>query len=78
MVDGKLIDDYLVKIAYGSNLKLKILYDLGVVLLEDASLFDDRVYRAVDFYLKGRKNGKCRGGEERVENFSGGGTSQRR
>ncbi|XP_051140296.1 BTB/POZ domain-containing protein At5g66560-like [Andrographis paniculata] len=51
-VVGKLIDGYLAEIASDSNLKPEKFYDLAVALPEDARLFDDGLYRAVDFYLK--------------------------
>ncbi|XP_022962762.1 BTB/POZ domain-containing protein At5g66560-like [Cucurbita moschata] len=52
MLVGKLIDGYLAEIASDSNLKLEKFYNLAISLPEQARLFDDGVYRAVDVYLK--------------------------
>lgn len=55
MLVGKLIDGYLAEIASDANLKAERFYNLAISLPEQARLFDDGVYRAVDVYLKVRK-----------------------
>ncbi|KAJ8770744.1 hypothetical protein K2173_021391 [Erythroxylum novogranatense] len=52
MLVGKLMDGYLAEIASDANLKPDRLYNLAVSLPEQARLFDDGLYRAVDVYLK--------------------------
>ncbi|XP_031743280.1 BTB/POZ domain-containing protein At5g66560 isoform X3 [Cucumis sativus] len=52
MLVGKLIDGYLAEIASDGNLKAERFYNLAISLPEQARLFDDGVYRAVDVYLK--------------------------
>ncbi|XP_022949818.1 BTB/POZ domain-containing protein At5g66560-like isoform X1 [Cucurbita moschata] len=52
MLVGKLIDGYLAEIASDANLKTEKFYNLAISLPEQARLFDDGVYRAVDVYLK--------------------------
>ncbi|KAK4742910.1 hypothetical protein SAY87_000911 [Trapa incisa] len=49
---GKLIDGYLSEIASDANLKPERFYQLAIALPEQARLFDDGLYRAVDVYLK--------------------------
>ncbi|KAF2295114.1 hypothetical protein GH714_031561 [Hevea brasiliensis] len=52
MLVGKLIDGYLAEIASDANLKPDRFYNLAISLPEQARLFDDGLYRAVDVYLK--------------------------
>ncbi|KAK6922787.1 NPH3 domain [Dillenia turbinata] len=52
MLIGKLIDGYLSEIASDANLKPEKFYKLAVSLPDEARLFDDGLYRAVDVYLK--------------------------
>ncbi|CAI9110051.1 OLC1v1010013C1 [Oldenlandia corymbosa var. corymbosa] len=52
MLVGKLIDGYLSEIASDANLKPERFYQFAVSLPEQARLFDDGLYRAVDVYLK--------------------------
>ncbi|XP_057762287.1 BTB/POZ domain-containing protein At5g66560-like [Arachis stenosperma] len=52
MLVGKLIDGYLSEIASDSNLKASKFYNLAISLPDEARLFDDGLYRAVDVYLK--------------------------
>ncbi|XP_019195514.1 PREDICTED: BTB/POZ domain-containing protein At5g66560 isoform X2 [Ipomoea nil] len=52
MLVGKLIDGYLSEIASDSNLKPEKFCELAVSLPDQARLFDDGLYRAVDVYLK--------------------------
>ncbi|KAJ6366981.1 hypothetical protein OIU77_003375 [Salix suchowensis] len=52
MLVGKLIDGYLAEIASDANLKPDRFYNLALALPEQARLFDDGLYRAVDVYLK--------------------------
>ncbi|CAN1344487.1 BTB/POZ domain-containing protein At5g66560 [Linum perenne] len=52
MLVGKLIDGYLAEIASDANLKPDRFYKLAVSLPEQARLYDDGLYRAVDVYLK--------------------------
>ncbi|KAK9285942.1 hypothetical protein L1049_025144 [Liquidambar formosana] len=52
MLVGKLIDGYLSEIAADANLKTEKFCDLAVALPDQARLFDDGLYRAVDVYLK--------------------------
>ncbi|KAL8476048.1 hypothetical protein ACS0TY_028642 [Phlomoides rotata] len=52
MLVGKLIDGYLSEIASDANLKPERFYDLAVALPDNARLFDDGLYRAVDVFLK--------------------------
>lgn len=52
MLVGKLIDGYLSEIAADANLKPDKFFDLAVSLPDQARMFDDGLYRAVDVYLK--------------------------
>ncbi|OMO56795.1 BTB/POZ-like protein [Corchorus capsularis] len=52
MLVGKLIDGYLSEIASDANLKPDKFYNLAISLPDQARLFDDGLYRAVDVYLK--------------------------
>ncbi|KAI9089164.1 hypothetical protein K1719_029443 [Acacia pycnantha] len=52
MVLGKLIDGYLSEIASDANLKPDRFYNFALSLPNQARLFDDGLYRAVDVYLK--------------------------
>ncbi|XP_017983429.1 PREDICTED: BTB/POZ domain-containing protein At5g66560 [Theobroma cacao] len=52
MLVGKLIDGYLSEIASDANLKPEKFYNLAISLPDQARLFDDGLYRAVDVYLK--------------------------
>ncbi|KAL9241780.1 hypothetical protein vseg_015846 [Gypsophila vaccaria] len=52
MAVGRLIDGYLSEIASDSNLKPEKFIELAVSLPEQARLYNDGVYRAVDVYLK--------------------------
>ncbi|XP_065873723.1 BTB/POZ domain-containing protein At5g66560 [Euphorbia lathyris] len=52
MLVGKLIDGYLAEIASDANLKPDKFFNLAISLPEQARLFDDGLYRAVDVYLK--------------------------
>ncbi|PKI41618.1 hypothetical protein CRG98_038018 [Punica granatum] len=52
MLVGKLIDGFLSEIASDANLKPDRFYRLAMSLPEQARLFDDGLYRAVDVYLK--------------------------
>jgi hypothetical protein len=52
MLVGKLIDGYLAEIASDANLKPDRFHNLAISLPEQARLFDDGLYRAVDVYLK--------------------------
>ncbi|KAJ0040604.1 hypothetical protein Pint_28179 [Pistacia integerrima] len=52
MLVGKLIDGYLSEIASDTNLKPDKFYNLAISLPDQARLFDDGLYRAVDVYLK--------------------------
>ncbi|KAI3412327.1 NPH3 domain-containing protein [Psidium guajava] len=52
MLVGKLIDGYLSEIASDANLKPEKFYSFAISLPEQARLFDDGLYRAVDVYLK--------------------------
>ncbi|XP_027914398.1 BTB/POZ domain-containing protein At5g66560-like isoform X1 [Vigna unguiculata] len=52
MLVGKLIDCYLSEIASDANLKPKKFYDLAISVPDQARLFHDGLYRAVDVYLK--------------------------
>ncbi|XP_028763977.1 BTB/POZ domain-containing protein At5g66560 [Neltuma alba] len=52
MVVGKLIDGYLSEIASDANLKPEKFYNFALSLPNQARLFDDGLYRAVDVYLK--------------------------
>ncbi|KAJ6919504.1 BTB/POZ domain-containing protein [Populus alba x Populus x berolinensis] len=52
MLVGKLIDGYLAEIGSDANLKSDRFYNLAISLPEQARLFDDGLYRAVDVYLK--------------------------
>lgn len=54
MVVGKLIDGYLSEIASDANLKPEKFYDLAVALPDNARMFDDGLYRAVDVFFKVR------------------------
>ncbi|KAE9606745.1 hypothetical protein Lal_00026378 [Lupinus albus] len=49
---GKLIDGYLSEIASDANLKPGKFYNLAISLPDQARLFDDSLYRAVDIYFK--------------------------
>ncbi|XP_044509657.1 BTB/POZ domain-containing protein At5g66560 [Mangifera indica] len=52
MLVGKLIDGYLAEIGSDTNLKPDKFYNLAISLPDQARLFDDGLYRAVDVYLK--------------------------
>lgn len=52
VVVGKQIDGYLSEIASDANLKAERFCDLAQSLPEQARLFDDGLYRAIDIYLK--------------------------
>ncbi|GLU13655.1 hypothetical protein SLE2022_302780 [Rubroshorea leprosula] len=52
MLVGKLIDGYLSEIASDANLKPEKFYNLAISLPDQARLYDDGLYRAVDVYLK--------------------------
>ncbi|CAN6698494.1 unnamed protein product [Malus baccata var. baccata] len=52
MLVGKLIDEFLSEIASDANLKPDRFYNLAISLPDQARLFDDGLYRAVDVYLK--------------------------
>ncbi|MED6136793.1 hypothetical protein PIB30_059124 [Stylosanthes scabra] len=52
MLVGKLIDGYLSEIASDANLKAEKFYNFAISLPDQARLFDDGLYRAVDVYLK--------------------------
>ncbi|XP_057416711.1 BTB/POZ domain-containing protein At5g66560-like [Lotus japonicus] len=52
MLVGKLIDGYLSEIASDANLKPERFYTFAISLPDQARLFDDGLYRAVDVYLK--------------------------
>lgn len=56
MLVGKLIDGYLSEIASDANLKADRFYQLAISLPDQARLFDDGLYRAVDVYLKVTNN----------------------
>ena len=51
-VVGKLIDGVLCEIASDANLKPERFYSLAVSLPDEARLYDDGLYRAIDIYLK--------------------------
>ncbi|KAJ0452655.1 putative BTB/POZ domain, NPH3 domain, NPH3/RPT2-like family protein [Helianthus annuus] len=52
MLVGKLIDGYLSEIASDTNLKPEKFLELAFALPEQARVYDDGLYRAVDVYLK--------------------------
>ncbi|XP_071702389.1 BTB/POZ domain-containing protein At5g66560-like [Rutidosis leptorrhynchoides] len=52
MLVGKLIDGYLSEIALDANLKPEKFCELAVALPENARVYDDGLYRAVDVYIK--------------------------
>ncbi|XP_060192880.1 BTB/POZ domain-containing protein At5g66560 [Lycium barbarum] len=52
MLVGKLIDGYLSEIASDNNLLPEKFCELAVAMPDQARLFDDGLYRAVDVYLK--------------------------
>ncbi|VVB18332.1 unnamed protein product [Arabis nemorensis] len=52
MLVGKLIDGFLAEIASDANLKSGEFYNLAISLPDQARLYDDGLYRAVDVYLK--------------------------
>jgi len=52
MLVGKLIDGYLSEIASDANLKPERFYNFAISLPDQARLFDDGLYRALDVYLK--------------------------
>ncbi|XP_047336771.1 BTB/POZ domain-containing protein At5g66560-like [Impatiens glandulifera] len=52
MLVGKLLDGYLSEIASDANLKPEKFYQLAVSLPEQARVFDDGLYRAIDVYFK--------------------------
>lgn len=52
MLVGKLIDGFLAEIASDANLKSGKFYNLAISLPDQARLYDDGLYRAVDVYLK--------------------------
>ncbi|XP_010444776.1 PREDICTED: BTB/POZ domain-containing protein At5g66560-like [Camelina sativa] len=49
---GKLMDGFLAEIASDANLKSDKFYNLAISLPDQARLYDDGLYRAVDVYLK--------------------------
>ncbi|CAD5183238.1 unnamed protein product [Musa acuminata subsp. malaccensis] len=49
---GKLVDGYLAEISSDANLKVDKFYGLAVALPDDARVYHDGLYRAVDIYLK--------------------------
>ncbi|ESQ45445.1 hypothetical protein EUTSA_v100103161mg, partial [Eutrema salsugineum] len=51
-VVGKLIDGVLGEIASDGNLKPEKFYSLAISLPDEARLYDDGLYRAIDIYLK--------------------------
>ncbi|KAH9622476.1 hypothetical protein KSS87_017611 [Heliosperma pusillum] len=67
MLVGKLIDGYLSEIASDSNLKVNKFCGLALSLPEQARVYDDGIYRAVDVYLKAHS----RISEEEREKISG-------
>ncbi|CAA6657741.1 unnamed protein product [Spirodela intermedia] len=52
MMVGKLVDGYLSEIASDGNLKPEKFCDLALALPDNARVYDDGLYRAVDVYLK--------------------------
>ncbi|KAJ0612793.1 putative NPH3 domain-containing protein [Helianthus annuus] len=52
MLVGKLIDGYLSEIASDTNMKQEKFLELVFKLPEQARVYDDGLYRAVDVYLK--------------------------
>ncbi|EFH70128.1 predicted protein, partial [Arabidopsis lyrata subsp. lyrata] len=52
MLVGKLIDGFLAEIASDANLKSDKFYNLAISLPDQARLYDDGLYRAVNVYLK--------------------------
>ncbi|KAK7251143.1 hypothetical protein RIF29_34081 [Crotalaria pallida] len=52
MLVGKLIDGYLSEIASDANLIPEKFYNFAISLPDQARLFDDGLYRAIDVYLK--------------------------
>lgn len=52
MLVGKLIDGYLSEIASDANLKPEKFYNFAISVPDEARLFHDGLYRAVDVYLK--------------------------
>ncbi|GLT83532.1 hypothetical protein SLE2022_018180 [Rubroshorea leprosula] len=52
MLVEKLIDDFLSEIASEANLKLEKFYNLTISLSNQARVYDDDLYRAIDVYLK--------------------------
>ncbi|KAH7673568.1 NPH3 domain-containing protein [Dioscorea alata] len=52
MTVGRLVDGYLAEIASDANLKVEKFCDLALVLPDNARVYDDGLYRAVDLYLK--------------------------
>ncbi|GLU19950.1 hypothetical protein SLE2022_361700 [Rubroshorea leprosula] len=52
MLVGKLIDGYLSEIASDANLKPEKFYNLAISLPDQARVYDDGLYRAIDVYLK--------------------------
>ncbi|EFH43014.1 phototropic-responsive NPH3 family protein [Arabidopsis lyrata subsp. lyrata] len=52
MLVGKLIDGFLAEIASDANLKSDKFFNLAISLPDQARLYDDGLYRAVDVYLK--------------------------
>ncbi|OIW09752.1 hypothetical protein TanjilG_14275 [Lupinus angustifolius] len=52
MIVGKLIDGYLSEIASDTNLMPDKFYNFAISLPDEARLFDDGLYRAIDVYLK--------------------------
>uniref|UniRef100_A0A1J3IGB2 BTB/POZ domain-containing protein n=2 Tax=Noccaea caerulescens TaxID=107243 RepID=A0A1J3IGB2_NOCCA len=51
-VVGKLIDGVLGEIASDANLKPEKFYNLAILLPDQARVYDDGLYRAIDIYLK--------------------------
>ncbi|CAL9107361.1 unnamed protein product, partial [Musa textilis] len=64
---GKLVDGYLAEIASDANIKVDKFYGLAVALPDDARVYHDGLYRAVDIYLKAHP----RMGEEEKERVCG-------
>ncbi|KAF2589536.1 hypothetical protein F2Q70_00040669 [Brassica cretica] len=58
-VVGKLIDGALCEIASDANLKPERFYILTVSLPDEARLYDDGLYRAIDIYLKVEREKIC-------------------
>ncbi|GLU14568.1 hypothetical protein SLE2022_311290 [Rubroshorea leprosula] len=52
MLIGKLIDGYLSEITSDADLKPEKFYNLTISLLDQARVYDDGLYKAIDVYLK--------------------------